>query len=104
MLGQMHSAGRKNCKEITKCQKHCLKKVVMERFNTIIHSYQKCMKHQRAHKNNRSKKHKKQIQITKTTKVEKCSLKQCIFQAKLQISLSQSFTKEPHKDTTEQQH
>ena len=30
---------KKNCKKITKCQEHCLKKVVMERFNTIIHSY-----------------------------------------------------------------
>jgi len=39
MLEQMPSAGKKNCKETTKCQEHCLKKVVMERFSTIIHSY-----------------------------------------------------------------
>jgi len=39
ILEQMHSAGKKNCKEIIKCQEHYLKKVIMERFNIIIHSY-----------------------------------------------------------------
>jgi len=104
MLEQMYLAEKKNCKEITKCQEHCLKKVVIERFNTIIHSYQRHIKYQKAYRNNRLKKHKKQIQITKTIKVEKCSWKQYIFQAKLQKNLLQSFTKKPHKDTTKQQH
>jgi len=76
----------------------------MEKLGIIIHNYQEHMKHQETHKNNKSKKHKKQIQITKTTKIEKHSWKQHIFQARLQKNLLQSFTKEPHKDIMEQQH
>ena len=45
ILKQMHSAGKKNYKEITKYQEHYLKKVVMEEFGTIIHNYQEHMKH-----------------------------------------------------------
>jgi len=103
MLEQMHSAGKKNCKKTIKCQKHCLKKIIIKGLGTIIHSYQKHIKHQKAYRNNRLKKHKKQIQITKTTKIEKYSWKQYIFQTRLQKNSSQSFTKKPHKDTIEQQ-
>jgi len=39
MLKQIPSAGKKNYKEVTKCQELYLKKVVMERLGTIIHSY-----------------------------------------------------------------
>jgi len=102
MLEQIHSVGKKNYKRITKCQEHCLKKVIIEGFSTIIYSYQEHMKHQKAHGNNRLKKHKKQIQIIKTIKIKKHSWKQYIFQARLQKNLSQSFTKKPHRDITEQ--
>ena len=73
MLKQMPLAEKKNCKEVTKCQEHYLKKIVMEKLGTIIHSCQEHIKHQKAHRNNRSKKHKKQIQITKTIKKKKHS-------------------------------
>jgi len=39
MLEQMPSVEKKNCKEVIKCQEHCLKKIVMERLGIIIHSY-----------------------------------------------------------------
>jgi len=45
MLKQMPLVEKKNCKEMTKYQEHYLKKVVMERLGTIIHSYQEYIKH-----------------------------------------------------------
>ena len=83
ILEQTPSAGKKNCKEMTKYQGHCLKKIVMKRLGIIIYSYQEHIKHQKAYRNNRSTKQKKQIQIIKTTKKEKHSWKQYMFQAKL---------------------
>jgi len=61
ILKQMPSAEKKNCKKVTKCQEHCLKKIVMGRLGIIIHSYQKHIKCWKAYRNNRLKKHKKQI-------------------------------------------
>ena len=71
MLEQIYLAEKKNYKEIIKCQEHCLKKIVMKRFDIIIYSYQRHIKHQKAYRNNRLEKCKKQIQIIKTTKEEK---------------------------------
>ena len=87
MLKQMPSAEKKNYKEVTKCQEHYLKKVVIKGFSTIIHRYQKHIKHQKVYGNNKLKKHRKPIQITKTTREEKYSWKQHMFQTKLQKSL-----------------
>ena len=79
MLEQMPSAEKKNYKKVIKYQEHCLKKTIIKRLGTIICSCQEHIKHQKVYKNNKLKKHRKLIQIMKTIKVEKCSLKQCIF-------------------------
>jgi len=68
MLKQMPLIEKKNYKKIIKCQEHYLKKIVIKELNTIIHNCQEHIKHQKAYKNNKLKKCKKQIQITKTTK------------------------------------